>query len=66
MGILGVNLSPINGENPAETMKRITDEVGKQTKCVQDLRSSNPPDDKTRIKETKGWLLVVRVRVTYQ
>ncbi|KAF1978729.1 NACHT-domain-containing protein [Bimuria novae-zelandiae CBS 107.79] len=57
MGILGVSLSPIDGESPAEAMKRVIDEVDKQNKCVQDLRSSNPRDDKTRIEETKGGLL---------
>lgn len=57
MGILGVSLSPIDGESPAEAMKRVTDEVDKQNKCVQDLRSSNPRDDKTRIQQTKGGLL---------
>jgi hypothetical protein len=57
MGILGVSLSPIDGESPAEAMKRVTDEVEKQNKCVQDLRSSNPRDDKTRIEQTKGGLL---------
>lgn len=57
MGILGINLSPIDGESPAEAMKRVIDEVDKQNKCVQDLRSSNPRDDKTRIEQTKGGLL---------
>jgi hypothetical protein len=58
MGILGVSLSPINGESLPEAMKRVTDEVEKRNKCVQDLRSSNPPDDKMRIEQTKGGLLV--------
>jgi hypothetical protein len=58
MGILGVSLSPFEGENPAEAMKRVLDEVEKQNKCVQDLRPSNPRDDKKRIEETKGGLLV--------
>ncbi|KAK7190547.1 Vegetative incompatibility protein HET-E-1-like protein 15 [Paraphaeosphaeria sporulosa] len=57
MGILGVSLSPIDSESPAEAMKRVIDEVEKQNKCVQDLRSSNPRDDKTRIEQTKGGLL---------
>jgi hypothetical protein len=58
MGILGVRLSPFEGENPAEAMKRVLDEVERQNKCVQDLRPSNPHDDKKRIEETKGGLLV--------
>ncbi|KAH8716753.1 hypothetical protein GQ44DRAFT_624900, partial [Phaeosphaeriaceae sp. PMI808] len=32
MGILGVSLSPIDGESPAEAMKRVIDEVDKQNK----------------------------------
>ncbi|KAL6152442.1 hypothetical protein ACJBU6_09310 [Exserohilum turcicum] len=57
MGILGVSLSPIDGENLAEAMKRVLDEVDKQNKCLQDLCPSNPRDDKKRIEETKGGLL---------
>jgi hypothetical protein len=43
MGILGVSLSPFEGENPAEAMKRVLNEVDKQNK---------------RIEETRGGLLV--------
>ena len=57
MGILGVSLSPIDNESPAEAMKRVLDEVEKQNKCVQDLRPSDPRDDKKRIEETKGGLV---------
>ncbi|KAF2003869.1 HET-domain-containing protein [Amniculicola lignicola CBS 123094] len=57
MGILGVSLSPFDDESPAEALKRLTDEVDKQNKCLQDLRPSNPRDDKKRIEETKGGLL---------
>lgn len=57
MGILGVSLSPIDGENLVEAMKRVRDEVDKQNKCIQDLCPSNPRDDKKRIEETKGGLL---------
>jgi hypothetical protein len=32
MGILGFSLSPIDGENLAEAMKRVLDEVDKQNK----------------------------------
>lgn len=34
IGILGVSLSPIDGESLAEAMKRVTDEVDKQNKCI--------------------------------
>lgn len=57
MGILGVSLSPIDDERPTEAMDRVMDEVNKQNKCIQDLRPSNPRDDKKRIEETKGGLL---------
>ncbi|EOA82641.1 uncharacterized protein SETTUDRAFT_22619 [Exserohilum turcica Et28A] len=57
MGILGVSLSPIDGENLAEAMKRVLYEVDKQNKFIQDLCPSNPRDDKKRIEETKGGLL---------
>ena len=57
MGILSASLSPIDGESPAEAMKRIIEEVDKQNKCDRDLRPSNPHDEK-RIEETKGGLLV--------
>jgi hypothetical protein len=57
MGILGVSLSPIEGESLSEAIKRIEDEVDKQNKCFQDLCASNPRDDKKRIEETKGGLL---------
>lgn len=57
MGILGISLSPIDGENLAEAMKRVLDEVNKQNKCLQDLCPSNPRNDKKRIEETKGGLL---------
>ena len=57
MGILGVSLSPLDGESPAEAMKRITDEVDKQNTCIQDMRQTDPRDDKKRIEDTKGGLL---------
>lgn len=57
MGILGVSLSPIEGEILAEAMKRVLDEVDKQNKCFQDLCPSNPRNDKKQIEETKGGLL---------
>ncbi|ENI03090.1 hypothetical protein COCC4DRAFT_143868 [Bipolaris maydis ATCC 48331] len=57
MGILGVSLSPFDGESLAEAMKRVTDEVDKQNKCLQDIRRTDPQDDKKRIEDTKGGLL---------
>lgn len=57
MGILGVSLSPFDGESVAEAMKRVTDEVDKQNKCIQDIRQTDPRHDKQRIEETGGGLL---------
>jgi len=57
MGILGVSLSPLDGESAAEAMKRITDEVDKQNTCIQDMRLTDPRDDKKRIEDTQGGLL---------
>ncbi|EUC38905.1 hypothetical protein COCCADRAFT_81837 [Bipolaris zeicola 26-R-13] len=58
MGILGVSVSPIDGESPTEAMRRVEHEVDRHNNCVQDLQSTNPRDDKTRIEATKGGLLV--------
>lgn len=57
MGILGVSLSPFAGESLNEAMRRVTDEVDKQKKCIQDIRQTDPCDDKKRIEDTKGGLL---------
>ena len=58
MGILGVSLSPIDGERPAEAMQRVKDENEKQNQCIRDLRLSDPRHDKIRIERTKGGLLM--------
>jgi hypothetical protein len=57
MGILGVSLSPLEDETPAGAMKRVTDEVEKQNKCVRDIRHTDPRLDKRRIEDMKGGLL---------
>lgn len=57
MGILDVSVSPIDGESPTEAMIRVEHEVDRQNKCVQDLQSTNPHNDKKRIEATKGGLL---------
>jgi hypothetical protein len=58
MGMLGVELSPFDGETLAEAMKRVLDEVDKQNKCIQDIRQTDPRNDKKRIEDTKGGLLL--------
>jgi len=45
------------GEGMANTFKRLEEEIDKFNKCLQDLRLSDPRDDKTRIEDTKGSLL---------
>jgi hypothetical protein len=41
----------------ANAFKRLKEEIDKFNKCLQDLRFSNPRNDKTHIKDTKGGLL---------
>ena len=45
------------GEGMANTFKRLEEEIDKFNKCLQDLRLSDPRDDKTRIEDTKDGLL---------
>jgi hypothetical protein len=57
LGIFGVYIAPIYGEGTASAFKRLLDEIDKLEKCIQDLRLTDPRDDKKRIEETKGGLL---------
>jgi hypothetical protein len=57
LGIFNVYISPIYSEGKARAFKRIIDEIDKLEKCMQDLRLTDPRDDKKRIEETKGGLL---------
>jgi hypothetical protein len=56
-GIFDVEIAPAYSEGAASAFKRLTDEIHKQERCVQDIRSTDPHDDKKRIQETKGGLL---------
>jgi hypothetical protein len=56
-GILDVELAPVYGEGAAGAFRRLTDEIEKLERCVQDIYSTDPHDDKKRIEETKGGLL---------
>jgi len=47
----------IYGEGIARASKRLMDEIDKLEKCIQDLRATDPRDDKKRIENTKGGLL---------
>jgi hypothetical protein len=57
LGIFGVYILPIYGEGTANALARLWDELHKMQKCIQDLRLTDPRDDKKRIEDTKGGLL---------
>jgi hypothetical protein len=56
-GILDVELAPVYGEGAIGAFRRLMDEIHKLERCVQDVRSTDPRDDKKRIEDTKGGLL---------
>jgi hypothetical protein len=56
-GIFSVDIAPVYGEGAAGAFKRLMDEIHKLDRCVQDMRSTDPRDDKKRIEDTKGGLL---------
>ncbi|KAH6724991.1 hypothetical protein BKA61DRAFT_537097 [Leptodontidium sp. MPI-SDFR-AT-0119] len=57
LGIFDVQIPLRYGEGMANAFKRLEKEIDKFNKCLQDLRLSDPRDDKTRIEDTKGGLL---------
>ena len=57
LGIFDVQMPLRYGEGIANAFKRLEEEIDKFNKCLQDLRLSDPRDDKTRIEDTKGSLL---------
>ena len=57
LGIFGVEMPLRYGEGFASAFKRLEEEIDKLKKCLQDLRSTDPRDDKKRIEDTKGGLL---------
>ena len=57
LGIFDVYILPIYGEGTASALARLLDEFYKMQKCIQDLRLTDPRDDKKRIADTKGGLL---------
>ncbi|EMR91224.1 putative beta transducin-like protein [Botrytis cinerea BcDW1] len=57
LGIFDVYILPIYNEGLASAHARLLDEFYKKQKCIQDLRLSDPRDDKKRIEDTKGGLL---------
>jgi len=57
LGIFDVYVAPIYGEGAEGAFRRLLDEIHKLGKCIQDIRLTDPRDDKKRIEETKGGLL---------
>jgi hypothetical protein len=56
-GIFDVEIAPAYSEGAASAFRRLMDEIHKLERCVQDMRSTDPSDDKKRIEDTKGGLL---------
>jgi hypothetical protein len=56
-GILDVELAPVYGEGAAGAFRRLMDEIDGSKRCVQDLQSTDPHNNKQRIEDTKGGLL---------
>ncbi|CAK7200671.1 hypothetical protein SEUCBS139899_003369 [Sporothrix eucalyptigena] len=64
-GIFDVSMPLIYGEGREKAFRRLRKEIGETSspldsldiKCLQDLRQTDPSDDKTRIQNTKGGLL---------
>jgi hypothetical protein len=56
-GILDVELAPVYGEGAAGAFRRLMDEIHSSKRCIQDLHSTDPRNDKQRIEDTKGGLL---------
>jgi hypothetical protein len=56
-GILDVELAPMYGEGATGAFRRLIDEIHKLERCVQDVRHTDPRDDKKRIEESNGGLL---------
>ncbi|KAH5983249.1 hypothetical protein HBI84_248700 [Parastagonospora nodorum] len=55
--ILGVYITPFDGEGVGEAFKRLLVEVDTVSKCLRDLYCTDPCNDKKRIEETNGGLL---------
>ena len=57
LGIFDVEMPLLYGEGAANAFKRLREVIDKREKCVQDLRITDPREDKKRIEDTKGGLL---------
>jgi hypothetical protein len=63
-GICDVDIAPVYGEGEKEAFRRLHDKIREQEecrrkreKCLRDLHSTDPRNDKQRIEDTKGGLL---------
>ncbi|KAF1828673.1 HET-domain-containing protein [Decorospora gaudefroyi] len=57
LGIFGVDLAKVYGEGEAGALGRLMREIDTSQRCLRDMRSTDPCDDKKRIEDTKGGLL---------
>ncbi|KAF2245405.1 HET-domain-containing protein [Trematosphaeria pertusa] len=57
LGILDVEIPLYYGEGAGNASKRVREVIDKRERCTQDLRLTDPRDDKKRIEDTKGGLL---------
>ncbi|USP77485.1 hypothetical protein yc1106_04759 [Curvularia clavata] len=56
-GIFGVEIAPVYGEGESGAFDRLKREIYKLERCLEDMRSTDPRDDKRRIEDTKGGLV---------
>ncbi|KAH8742353.1 hypothetical protein F5883DRAFT_478116 [Diaporthe sp. PMI_573] len=56
-GIFGVSMPVTYGEGKAQAIARLQTQITKNQECFENLRPSDPRDDKRRIEQTKGGLL---------
>jgi hypothetical protein len=57
LGIFDVNMMLNYDEGAESAFRRLQEEIDRQKRCLQDLRLTDPRDDKKRIEDTKGGLL---------
>jgi hypothetical protein len=57
LGIFGVSMVLIYGEGVVKVFDWLRDKVYEIQKCIQDLRLTDPRDDKEYIEANKGGLL---------
>lgn len=57
LGIFDVNMMLNYDEGAESAFRRLQEEIDRLKRCLQDLRLTDPRDDKKRIEDTKGGLL---------